>query len=77
MVAKITISGAIGGNPGPPSSSWAAAAAVAADELVDMALKVSQELVAAAAVRALALRARAACAGLAVGRSGVHGDVLV
>jgi len=52
MVAKITISGAIGGNPGPPSSSWAAAAVVAADELVDMALKVSQELVGTAAVRA-------------------------
>ena len=50
MVAKITISGAIGGNPGPPSSAWAAAAAVAADELVVMALKVSQGLVGAVAI---------------------------
>jgi hypothetical protein len=66
MVAKITISGAIGGNPGPPSSAWAAAA-VAADELVVIALKASQELAGVDVTRVAAAGGAGVAAMAAVG----------
>src|SRR5215216_4653334 len=66
IVARMTIKGAIGGKPGP-SSSCNAAALVAADELVVIALRVSHGLTDVVATGAAAARTEGLAPRAAVG----------